>query len=118
MLLRHKDGALVSVHLDYNQRPASHILEIMGTKGTIQWNGLNAHTRWWSTKRDGWQDIPAPEGFERNEMFLDEMRHFLDVINGAATPVCSLADGVRALQIGLAVKRSAVEGSRWVQVGD
>ena len=32
-----KNGVLGTVHLDYNQRPPSHHLEIIGTQGTIAW---------------------------------------------------------------------------------
>ena len=42
-------------------------------------------------------------------MFLDEMRHFLNCIAGHDEPVCTIEDGMRALQIALAAKRSAAE---------
>jgi predicted dehydrogenase len=42
-------------------------------------------------------------------MFLDEMRHFLNCIDGEQTPGCTLHDGVRALEIALAARRSAEE---------
>ncbi len=36
-------------------------------------------------------------------MFLDEMRHFLDVVNGKEEPVCTLEDGIRALELALQI---------------
>ncbi len=112
MLLRFKEGVLASVHLDYNQRPASHWLEIVGTEGTIRWDGLTGETRWWSSRKVVWQEIHASEKFERNDMFLDEMRHFLEILDGRATPLCSLEDGIRVLEIVLAAHQSAVSGHR------
>jgi predicted dehydrogenase len=117
VLLDFKQGVLASVHLDYNQRPASHWLEIVGTEGTIRWDYTNGNVRWWSSQTSEWQDIPAPKKFERNDMFQDEMRHFLEVIEGTAKPICSLDDGVQSLRIALAAKRSASKESRWIQVG-
>jgi predicted dehydrogenase len=100
-------GALGSVHLDYIQRPPSHRLEIVGTRGTIRWDNADGAVRWWAAEAGASTEIPAPEGFERNTMFLDEMRHFLDVARGGADPLISLEDGVKALEIALRALASA-----------
>ena len=110
--LMFEKGPLASIHLDYNQRPASHWLEIIGVQGTIRWDNSDGEVHWWSTQKNGWQTIPAPPGFERNSMFINEMRHFLNVVAGKEEPVCTLKDGIRALEIALAVKRTALENSR------
>jgi len=34
-------------------------------------------------------------------MFLDEMAHFVDVVQGKTAPRCTLEDGIRALKIAL-----------------
>lgn len=36
--LRFANGALGSLHLDFNQQPPEHHFTIVGTKGTIKWN--------------------------------------------------------------------------------
>jgi predicted dehydrogenase len=38
-------------------------------------------------------------------MFMDELKHFLDIINGKVEPVCSLGDGVMALRLALAARQ-------------
>ena len=38
--------------------------------------------------------FPAPPDFERNTLFLDQMRHFLAVARGETPPVCTLEDGI------------------------
>ena len=53
-----------------------------------------------------WEKYSVPEGFNRNDMFLDEMAHFLDVVNGEAEPVCTLDDGRKALKLALAAHES------------
>jgi predicted dehydrogenase len=50
-----------------------------------------------------------PIGFGRNTMFLDEMSHFIDCIQNRKEPCCNLTDGIRTLEIALAVKESAQE---------
>jgi len=39
-------------------------------------------------------------------MFVDEMAHFLAVVRGEAEPVCTLGDGIRALEIAIAALSS------------
>ncbi len=112
ILIGFETGHPANVHLNYNQRPACHWLEIVGTEGTIRWQSEDGDARWWRSAADGWQIVSPPHGFERNSMFLAEMQHFLEVIEGRATPVCGLEDGIRSLEIALASKRSAAEGRR------
>jgi predicted dehydrogenase len=108
--LRFASGMLGSLHLDYNQRPASHWLEVIGSQGTLHWDNLSGEVRVFQGKTGNWQVYPPPTGFERNDLFLAEMRHFLQVARGEAEPICSLADGIHALQLALAVHDSQQQG--------
>jgi len=101
--LRFPNGALGSVHLDYIQKPATHTLEVIGTKGTIRWNNADGLLSIYRNKSSGWELNQPPKGFERNSMFIAEMRHFLSVARGEAQPICTLADGISALEIALQV---------------
>ncbi len=95
-------GVIATVHLDYIQRPPSHRLHIAGEGGTISWDQATSQVELYQTTEQQWESIPAPQNSQRNTMFLDEMRHFLECIEGKATPLISLEDGVRALEIALA----------------
>jgi predicted dehydrogenase len=114
ILLTFENGPLASIHLDYNQRPASHWLEIIGVKGTIHWDNADGSVHWWSNDKIGWQELTVPDDFERNTLFLNEMRHFLNIIAGKEEPICTLEDGIRALEIAVAVKQSAADHGRGV----
>ena len=108
--LKFENGMLGSVYLDYNQRPASHRLEIIGSEGTIQWDYKDGAVRWYQSAKgqnNVWHEYKPPKDFDRNTMFLSQMEHFLNVINGKELPRCTLHDGVRALQIAMAVYESA-----------
>lgn len=110
VLLEFQSGLVGSVHLDYHQRPAQHNLTVVGSQGTLRWDNASGETQWWTDSERAWRHVPAPEGFERNDLFLEEMRHFLDVVRGTAVPVCSLHDGVEALRIALGALQSAEAG--------
>lgn len=108
--MRFQTGVLGSVHLDYNRRPASHHLEIVGTLGTIQWDNTDGVTRVYRVSDQSWQVFAPPQGFERNDMFIAQMRHFLNVTRGQSKPICSLEDGIRALELALGALESAQKG--------
>jgi predicted dehydrogenase len=108
--LQFKSGAIGTVHLDYIQRPPAHWLQITGQTGTIEWDNANGTVRCYQADRGEWETIPVPPGFERNTMFLEEMRHFLECIAKRVEPLITLEDGIRALEIALIAKRSALEG--------
>jgi predicted dehydrogenase len=112
VVLRFASGSIAGVHLDYVTRPASHWLQMTGSRGSLRWDNADGAVRWWSIKSEAWLTMTAPEGFERNRMFLDEMRHFREIISGKVEPLCSLEDGVRALEIALAVHQSSESGKR------
>jgi predicted dehydrogenase len=121
--LRFASGALGSIHLNYTQQPPQHSIEIVGSRGTILWGGsspasdessqgrpnLMEAVRVWQDDTREWKIYPSPDGFERNSLFLAEMRHFLELTQGLNTPACSLEDGIIALQLGLAALQSSVE---------
>ncbi len=106
--LRFTSGCLGSLHLDYNQRPPSHTLEITGTQGRILWDNGDGVARLYQAEgTQDWQIATPPQGFERNWLFMDELRHFLAVMRGEENPLCTLQDGAQALQLSLGVLESA-----------
>jgi predicted dehydrogenase len=119
--LRFTSGAIGGVHVNYVQRPPVHRWEIVGSRGTLRWDNSDGVLQFYLALADfgTWSETPAepllerfspPEGFERNVMFLEEMRHFVAVARGEAEPVCSLQDGKRALQLALAAYHSSEHG--------
>ncbi len=119
--LRLENGAFGGVHLNYVQRPPSHRWEIVGSQGTLRWDNADGSLTFYrvSMPFGEWSESPPPPqvetftpppDFERNHLFLAEMRHFLDVVRGEAEPICTLEDGIRALELALAAHRSAEQG--------
>ena len=97
--LRFRSGVGASIHLDYLQRPPEHSLEVVGETGRLQWDGRTGTLKVSVSPQGARQQYAPPEGFERNDMFLAEMKHFIDVAAGSAEPVCSLEDGIRVQEI-------------------
>ncbi|HBY07682.1 MAG TPA: hypothetical protein DEH22_07835 [Chloroflexi bacterium] len=108
--LRFENGVIGSVHLDYVQRPPGHRLEIIGTIGTIRWDNADGGVEVFDAKAGDWQHHPMPEGFERNDLFLAEMDHFLRVMCDEVEPRATLGDGIWSQKLVQGVYDSAREG--------
>jgi len=105
---RFASGASAHVHLNFVERPRNHRLTLIGTEGTLTWNDSDSAARRYDVDSRTWETVRAPEGFERNWMFRDEMRHFLACVRGEEQPICTIADGRAALEMALAA-RQAIE---------
>jgi predicted dehydrogenase len=120
--LKFANGAIGGLHLNYVQRPPVHRLEIVGTEGTLRWDNADGLLTLLRTP-DAFGVInsqppptvetryPPPDGFERNQLFAAQTRHFLAVASGESEPVCTLDDGIRALELALAAKKSQSDGT-------
>ncbi len=120
--LRFVDGAIGGVHLNYVQRPPSHRLEIVGTDGTLHWDNADGILHFFKMPAafGTWSASPPeavverfapPEGFERNQLFVAQTRHFVETASGESEPRCTLADGVQALRLALAAQESQRSGT-------
>lgn len=116
LALHFAQGAVGQLHLDYYQRPTRHTLEIRCEEGSITWDNSTGCARVYQASTDSWREFKLPEGYERNDLFLAEMRHFIEVIKWEA-PVCSLEDGAAALQIALCAYHSSANRSILERLG-
>jgi predicted dehydrogenase len=107
--LRFSNGATGSVHLDYIQQPGSHTLDIIGSNGSLHWDNSTGELKLYRSTNKEWTSFFPPAGFERNDLFIAEMKAFLAMLRGDAPSPCTLADGISTLEIALAVIQSANE---------
>jgi len=99
----------VSLHQDYLQRPLSRFCEVYGENGKIRMD-LRALK---VTVTDGMGsevENNSYEDFQRNQLFLDEMKCFLECLQGKQTPLVDLRTGVQSLRMALAAKESLATG--------
>jgi len=98
----------VHVHLDYLQRPPQRSCEIIGDAGRLRYDYYANQVEFRDTS--GGLRVERFENFKREQMFLDEMRHFLNCIKGAEKPVVDLREGFRSMAIAAAASRSLETG--------
>jgi predicted dehydrogenase len=118
-------GAVGSVHVNFFQRPPVHRFEIVGTDGSMSWDNADGilHIQRMPAPFGTYsanpalpiaESFPPPAGFERNDLFIAQMKHFIKLVEHNIAPVCSLQDGVRALQMVLGAKSSSANGLQFL----
>ncbi len=109
------------MHLNYFQRPPVHRLEIVGTNGTLRWDNVDGilHFQQLPAPFGSFSDNPPapvtqtfspPDGFDRNQLFVSQTRHFIETVRGESEPVCTLEDGIMALRLAVATLQSQSGG--------
>ena len=104
-------GRPLPIHLqqDYLQNPPSRGCEIVGDRGKIVMDLVFPSVTHYNRDGKVAQSMRF-ETFERNELFLDELRHFLECVETRAKPVVDLNDGMWSLKMALAAKESIATG--------
>jgi len=109
--LEFESGASAQVHLDYVQRAYRRNLQVIGEDGVIHWDypthSVAIHG---AESSSGAETVDDGDG---NAMYLSEMRHFVHSVLEGEPAVADGRDGLRALRLVEAAKRSARDG-KWV----
>jgi predicted dehydrogenase len=108
--LRFANGAIGNVHLNMVQQPRTRSCRIIGTDGTITWDGVTNQAQVFTIKTQTWMELHPATTLDRNAMYIEELRHFLACVRGQQSPAVSGEDGRRALAIALAARQSSEEG--------
>jgi 1,5-anhydro-D-fructose reductase (1,5-anhydro-D-mannitol-forming) len=116
---RFDGGAIAQLHADFNSPDALSRLEIHGPEGSLVGTGVlgksAAHRGRVLLRRGGHEEEVAMESDDSRYQRGIEL--FLAAVGGHGRPVCSGADGIRALAMVLAAEQSAALG-RTLAVSD
>lgn len=106
--LQFASGAVASVHLDLLAQPAFRRCRLVGSDGAIEVDFLAGRAELFTARGEAEKLASAPA--DRNEMYLEELRHFLACVRSSETPAITGVDGQRVLEIIDAARRSSEEG--------
>jgi predicted dehydrogenase len=90
----------VSISMDYLQWPAVRSLSITGDKGSIECDLTNSKLTICDRVVDN-IETQTFENFDRNEMFISEMKNILAFADGKEKPFLDLETGIKSLKIAL-----------------
>jgi predicted dehydrogenase len=82
----------------------------VGEQGSIFWEFKNQQVRWFDVAAGQWTTFAQPPGWELNQMYVDEMKHFLECVRDERPTVLPIPDAISLMQIAFAAKASAREG--------
>jgi predicted dehydrogenase len=105
------DGAPlpVSLHEDYLQRPPSRGCTVIGDVGKIRLDFPSLTVT--VTDGEGRQvENTTFADFQRNSMFLEETKCFLEALQGKPSPLVSLREAAQSLRMALAARESLSSG--------
>ncbi|HEU5195172.1 MAG TPA: Gfo/Idh/MocA family oxidoreductase [Methylomirabilota bacterium] len=110
ILLRFEGGVVANVHLDYLRPTYRRGCELIGGDGLVTWDYASRAVHVYG-KHDRWHEVfEEPIDADRNDMYVEELRHFVECVDRGASPLLDAAGGRRVLEIALAAKASAASG--------
>lgn len=110
ILLQFRSGPIAEVHLDYIQRSYGRSCQFIGEEGTILWDFNDRQVMVYSAQTNEWQVFPEEPDYDTNQMYVEEMKHFIDCLEGKTQPTQDISQGRSVLEIALAAKQSAETG--------
>lgn len=116
LVCRHVGGAMSEIHLDYLQRSYERGCQIVGERGSLFWDFNSNQVRWFDAGSGQWTTFAKPNGWKLNQMYLDEIKHFLECVKSRRSTMLPIPEAVSVMQIVFAAKTSALEG-RLVAIG-
>jgi predicted dehydrogenase len=110
IICRHVSEAISEIHLDYVQQSYERGCQIVGERGSIFWDFTEKQVRWFEGGTGQWSTFSQPDGWEVNQMYVDEMKHFIECVASGRPTMLPVPEAVAVMQIAFAAKTSAREG--------
>lgn len=106
VILKFESGAIGEMHFDYFQRFYQRNFEFFGEKGTILWD-VNEKKVVLLVKDKEKEEFLLDVKYDINNMYMEEMTHFLDCVEKRKETITSVEHGVKVLELICAAKKSA-----------
>jgi predicted dehydrogenase len=107
IILEFESGIVGSVHLDMVERVPGRTCRVVGTEGTVVWDGSSNRVRQFLGSVGVWTDLHPAEMVDRNVMYLEEIEHFLECVRTRRRPLITGDDARDVLSIANAAKESS-----------
>jgi predicted dehydrogenase len=108
ILLQHDSGVIGSIHLNFIERDYRRSALFIGEKGTLEWDFHQVEVKQYCSSRDDIITHPLAPQWQLNDMYVDEMRHFLDCVAQARPTQNSILQSLPALKLALDIRSPSV----------
>ena len=103
-------GAAAVIQLDGLAAMKRRGCEIIGTDGVLRWTSEGKAPELVTVRRETAQEreiLTHIDGYDGNAMYVEELQWFLRATRGDATPLATLEDGARVLELALSARAIA-----------
>jgi predicted dehydrogenase len=107
MIVELKGKVVGNVHVDYIQHPYRKIYFFYGEKGAMEWSFREKKISMYLADKKEWQFFNEDPGYDINGMYLEEMRHFINVVKGEERSLTDIYKARQILEVIEAAKRSS-----------
>jgi predicted dehydrogenase len=108
IILSH-DRMVGNIHLDYLSKRYTRMIHAIGEDGDLLWEWHRNGMAHFDNERKKETVYPIPENYDLNQMYLDEMKYFLNCVAEKTETFFSFKEARRVLEIALAVKESSLK---------
>ena len=115
ILMRFASGTTANLHLDYIQRTYRRSCELIGEEGVIIWDCIAQTVSLFGKEDRQVQVFLRNINSDVNQMFVDEMKHFVNCIQGREQPALNVNEARMVLGTVVAAKTSA-EQKKVIQI--
>lgn len=98
----------VHIHEDYIQNPPSRVCKIVGTNGKVEFDLITAKFIWYDN--EGNCIFDQQYDFERNEMFVNEVKSFVESVENRTESKVPIDVGLYSLKMAMGVLESLKTG--------
>lgn len=99
-------GPWASIHLDMLQQKPYRQCRVVGTLGSIVWDGIARRVELSESKYSAPLVLQNEAEANGNMAYLAELKNFVSSIKGQEVPACNGEDAIKALAIALAARQS------------
>ena len=74
------------------------------------WNSKSNQVKLYNSRKNQWTIKLVAKNYNRNDMYFDEIKHFLNCIKQRKQTINPLHEGIETLRIALSIKKSSKTG--------
>ncbi len=105
IILHYRNNFSVSLTLSFAERGEERTLQIVGDKGKFDLDFYEQHLKVYNADKEALEVFQLKD-FNRNNLFVDEIKHFIDCIENNRELRVTLNEGINSLKIAIAIKES------------
>lgn len=113
LVIRTIDGIIINIHVDYLRQDKHRSCEIIGSKGTINWTCWGKapeenEVKVYDSEINKWSLLYKETIKDFNDIYVQEMKNFVNAINKGIKPMKDAEDGKKNLILALLAKESSL----------